>query len=130
MLRPTRDIKECIFPGDDDELTFHLGAFEEGKLVSVAAFFFINNSHFTEPNQYRLRGMATLPEYQRRGLSKSLLQTAFPILMRNQCALLWCHAREVAIPFYQTMQFKSVGDFFMVEGLPETGRHLLMYKQL
>ena len=101
MLRPGLPIESCHFDGDDDEQTFHLGAFVENKLVSVASFFFEKNSTFEDPYQYRLRGMATLPDYQKQGLSRELLKMAFPIVKQNMCSLLWCNAREVATGFYQ-----------------------------
>jgi len=73
--------------------------------------------------QYRLRGMATLPEYQGQGLSSSLLRTAFPVIKQNQCTLLWCNAREKAMGFYTKVGFTPTGDFFTI---PNIGKHILM----
>lgn len=123
MLRPAGTIEDCIFNGDQDELTFHLGAFVEKKLVSVASFYFERHSNFPDEYQYRLRGMATLSEYQGRGLSSALLKTAFPVIKQNQCTLLWCNAREKAMGYYLKVGFKQFGDFF---SLPNIGRHILM----
>ena len=85
MLRPGRDIAECIFQGDDDDQTIHLGAFIDKNLVSVASFYFNNNPRFNENVQYQLRGMATLPEHQNKGFSKELLKFGFPMVKRNFC---------------------------------------------
>jgi GNAT superfamily N-acetyltransferase len=123
MLRPNGTPEDCIFQGDSDELTFHLGAFLDKKLVSVAYFYFESSPAFTDPYQYRLRGMATLPEYQGRGLSQSLLRTAFPVIKQNQCTLLWCNAREKAIGFYEKVGFNSSGELFSI---PNIGKHILM----
>ena len=123
MLRPQGTIQECVFQGDDHELTFHLGAFIDNKLVSVASFYFERNDFFEDQYQFRLRGMATLPDYQRQGLSSMLLRTAFPIIKLNQCTLLWCNAREKAQGFYQKVGFKTYGDFFSI---PNIGKHILM----
>jgi GNAT superfamily N-acetyltransferase len=123
MLRPNGTVDDCIFQGDNDELTFHLGAFVEKKLVSVASFYFEKNDHFPEQHQYRLRGMATLPEYQEQGLSSALLRTAFPVIKQNQCTLLWCNAREKAIGFYTKVGFRPLGDTFSI---PHIGKHILM----
>jgi len=123
MLRPNGTLEDCIFQGDNDELTFHLGAFVEKKLVSVASFYFERNIKFPNPYQYRLRGMATLPEYQGQGLSSALLRTAFPVIKQNQCTLLWCNAREKATGFYAKVGFIQDGDFF---NIPNIGKHILM----
>tara|TARA_R110002072_G_scaffold276051_1_gene437423 strand:- start:164639 stop:165022 length:384 start_codon:yes stop_codon:yes gene_type:complete len=127
MLRPGLPIESCHFDGDDDEQTFHLGAFVENKLVSVASFFFEKNPTFEDPYQYRLRGMATLPDYQKQGLSRELLKMAFPIVKQNMCSLLWCNAREVATGFYQTVGFEKIDNQFEIEGI---GPHFLMYKRV
>ncbi len=123
MLRPNGTLDDCIFQGDNDELTFHLGAFVDKKLVSVASFYFEKNDNFGEPHQYRLRGMATLPEHQGLGLSSALLRTAFPVIKQNQCTLLWCNAREKAMGFYSKVGFAPTGDLFSI---PHIGKHILM----
>lgn len=123
MLRPNGTLEDCVFRGDNDELTFHLGAFVDKKLVSVASFYFERNDLFPDQYQYRLRGMATLPEYQGQGLSSALLRTAFPVIKQNQCTLLWCNAREKAMGYYLKVGFKPSGDFFEI---PQIGKHILM----
>ncbi|MFP5458963.1 MAG: GNAT family N-acetyltransferase [Bacteriovoracia bacterium] len=125
MLRPHGTLADCVFKNDDDDLTFHLGAFIDGKLVSVASFYFENKKSFEaqHPHQYRLRGMATLPEFQGQGLSSALLKTAFPLIKGNQCTLLWCYARESAEGFYKKVGFVPHGELFEV---PVIGPHRLM----
>lgn len=127
MLRPGRSLEECKFPGDEDEQTFHLGAFHENKLVSVASFFFEKHPNFEEPYQYRLRGMATHEDFQRKGYSRELLKVAFPIIKQNFCTLLWCNARLGAVGFYQTVGFEKIGEVFEI---PEIGPHYLMFKKI
>jgi GNAT superfamily N-acetyltransferase len=123
MLRPSGTLDDCVFQGDNDELTFHLGAFVDKKLVSVASFYFEKNEKFSEPYQYRLRGMATIPEHQGQGLSSALLRTAFPVIKQNQCNLLWCNAREKAMGFYEKLGFRPTGEPFSI---PHIGKHILM----
>ncbi len=123
MLRPNGTIEDCIFQGDGDELTFHLGAFVDKKLVSVASFYFEKHPNFQDPYQFRLRGMATLPDFQGLGLSSALLRTAFPVIKQNQCTLLWCNAREKALGFYSKVGFAPSGDIFTI---PQIGKHQLM----
>jgi GNAT superfamily N-acetyltransferase len=123
MLRPNGTVEDCMFQGDNDEMTFHLGAFVDKRLVSVASFYFERNTVFPEDYQYRLRGMATLPEYQGQGHSSALLKTAFPVIKQNQCNLLWCNAREKAMGFYLKVGFKPVGELFTIQNI---GKHMLM----
>ena len=127
ILRPNGREKDCQFEGDNDDQTFHLGAFIDGKLVSIASFFFERHPRFDEPYQFRLRGMATIEEYRKQGLSAALLNRGFPIIKQNLCHLVWCNARKEAIGFYSKNGFETVGEEFEVEGI---GPHILMVKNL
>lgn len=129
VLIPDHDSKKVKFEhDDDDDISFHLGAFEDSKLVSVASFFYDRNTLFKDQHQYQLRGMATLPEFQGRGLSSELLNMAFPIIKQNFCTLLWCNARITAIGYYEKVGFKKYDEnVFEIEGI---GPHVLMYKNI
>jgi GNAT superfamily N-acetyltransferase len=129
VLIPDHDLKKIKFESDDDEdISFHLGAFKDSKLVSVASFYYDRNTTFQDLHQYQLRGMATLPEYQGQGLSSELLNMAFPIIKQNFCTLLWCNARVSAIGYYQKVGFKIHDEkTFEIEGI---GPHVLMYKNI
>jgi len=127
MLRQGHPIESCHFKDDESEQTFHLGAFIEGRLVSVASFYYNKNENFETENQYQLRGMATVESYQRKGLSRELLKVAFPIVKQNFCNLLWCNARVEARPFYENVGFNSTGDIYEIEGV---GPHILMHKEI
>ncbi len=123
VLRPGLPVETCHFEGDGEEQTFHLGAFVEGKLVSIASFYYRKNDNFEEENQFQLRGMATLEEFRKQGLSRELLNFAFPIIKQNFCDRVWCNARTSAKGFYETMDFESLGETFEIEGV---GPHILM----
>ena len=129
VLVPDHDLQKAKFENDDDEdLSFHLGAVKDSQLVSVASFYYERNPKFPDQHQYQLRGMATLPQYQRQGLSNELLKMAFPIIKQNFCTLLWCNARVSAIGFYEKAGFKKVNDeVFEIEGI---GPHVLMCKPI
>jgi GNAT superfamily N-acetyltransferase len=127
LLRPSGTLEDCIFEGDDDEQTFHLGAFIGGKLVSVSSFYFEKHQNIDAKFQYRLRGMATHPDYQKKGFSSSLLKTGFPIVKQNLCSIVWCNARSPVVGFYEKLGFKIIGNRFEI---PEIGPHFLMVKDL
>ena len=129
VLIPDHDPKKVKFESDDDDdISFHLGAFEDSKLVSVASFFYERNPLFKDQHQYQLRGMATLPEFQGRGLSSELLNMAFPIIKQNFCTLLWCNARLTAVGYYEKVGFTKFDEnVFEISGI---GPHILMYKNI
>lgn len=127
MLRDGKTLQDCHFEHDEDEMTFHLGAFVDKKLVSVASFYFERHPKLPEQVQYRLRGMATLPQFQKQGLSSALLKTAFPMTQQNQAQILWCNARASAQGYYEKVGFETSGDYF---DLPDIGKHILMFKRL
>ncbi|MBC7714479.1 MAG: GNAT family N-acetyltransferase [Rhizobacter sp.] len=129
VLIPDHDPKKVKFESDDDDdVSFHLGAFEDSKLVSVASFFYERNTLFKDQHQYQLRGMATLPEFQGRGLSSELLNMAFPIIKQNFCTLLWCNARTTAVGYYEKVGFHKFDE--NVFDIPGIGAHVLMYKNI
>ena len=129
VLVPDHSLQKAKFENDDDEdISFHLGAFVDGQLVSVASFFYERNPLFPDQHQYQLRGMATLPEFQNQGLSSELLNMAFPIIKQNFCTLLWCNARLSAMGFYEKVGFKKTSD--EIFELEEIGSHILMMKPI
>lgn len=129
VLVPTHDLKKAKFDHDDDEdISFHLGAFKDGNLVSVASFYYERNPTFPDQHQYQLRGMATLPEYRNQGLSSELLNMAFPIIKQNFCTLLWCNARVSAVGYYEKVGFKKFNDH--VFEIEDIGPHVLMSKPI
>lgn len=127
ILRPGRPVTDCVFPGDEEDQNFHLGAFVDGKLVSIASFYLENHEKFDAKVQYRLRGMATLEDYRHKGYSASLIQTGLPIIKSNQGSLIWCNARTSAIGFYEKIGFEKVSKEFHIQ---DVGPHVLMKMEL
>ena len=127
MLRPSFSYEECHFAGDDDDQTFHLGVRIDNKFVSIASFYYERHPGLCGEHHYRLRGLSTLPSYQKQGLSYALLETAFPIIRQNMCTLVWCNARVSAIGFYEKLGLGKTGREFSIPGI---GLHFLMYREL
>jgi hypothetical protein len=70
-LRQGLPIESCHFDGDHDNETIHIGCFVDDTLATVVSF--CQNSHekfnsFFKPQQYQLRGMATLEAFRGKGL--------------------------------------------------------------
>ena len=100
---------------DNDPNTFHLGTFLNNKVISIGTFVKENNSKFTEKHQYRLRAMATHKEYRKRGAGKMLFLKGLDILKSKKITLLWCDARLIAIPFYESVNMKSVKGIYHIK---------------
>jgi len=122
VLRPGRPMEEGIFPGDEDETTFHLGLFEENNLISIASFYKENKEGY-EGEGYRLRSMATNPEYQGKGFGKRILDAGIRVLKENNIDYLWCNARTSATGFYRTFGFDVISPEF---DIPHIGPHYEM----
>lgn len=114
------------FNGDFDEDTIHLGAFEGNKLIAVSSYMKASNKNF-KGNQYQLRGMATLTEYQGFGAGKLMLKKAVQILKKDNCQVLWCNARIAAVDFYKKQGFRTYGEKFEISYV---GDHYVMLKEM
>jgi len=127
VLRAGRPIEDCIFEGDDDNSTIHLGLFLNQKLVGVATFLKNNHAHFKELVQYQLRGMAILKKQQKKGFGDLLLKESELILSDKKANRLWFNAREIATNFYKKNGYEIVGNLFEI---PDIGLHCLMTKKI
>jgi GNAT superfamily N-acetyltransferase len=76
---------------------------------------------------WRLRGMATRPEVRGAGHGRALLTAAIQAAREGGAALLWCNARENAVPFYTRAGFVPFGERF---DLPGSGPHRRMALRL
>jgi ribosomal protein S18 acetylase RimI-like enzyme len=127
VLREGRPFEDCVFDGDTDEETFHLGLYFNSELIGVATFMKNKFPLFSEDHQYQLRGMAVLKEFQHQGFGKLLLVEGESILIQKKVDLLWFNAREIAVEFYKSKGFLISGDAFTI---PNIGIHYVMLKKL
>lgn len=127
LLRPLQPIEEMEWYGDNAETTFHLGAGIGDHLVSVASFMAERNDALLGWRQYRIRGMATHPDFQGNGVGRSIVLFGLDHLRGMKVDLAWCNAREKVTGFYAGLGFSTQGEKFMVEGI---GMHQLMYVRL
>jgi GNAT superfamily N-acetyltransferase len=103
------------FPGDRQETTIHMGAFAAGRNVGCATF--LQSSWDGEP-AWQLRGMATAPDFRGIGIGAALLQEAERVLIaRSPIRILWCNARQVAVPFYEKLGWRIETDEFLTPGI-------------
>jgi GNAT superfamily N-acetyltransferase len=127
VLKPFLREEECVNPGDDNPSTFHIGLFKTGRLVCIATFLSEPHPEFSAGNPYRLRGMATDPEFQGQGLGSVLLTFGVEYLRTRRSDLLWFNAREKAFKFYGNLGFIIHGPLFEIKDI---GPHKVMYKRI
>ncbi len=125
VLRQGKPIETCFFLGDDADDTTHFGLFVDNNLIGVASVFKVNNENFDKNNQFQLRGMAVLSEYQGLGFGNVVLEEVCKFVEAEKAEILWFNAREKALKFYQNHGFSVLGNSFEI---PEIGTHFVMFK--
>lgn len=128
VLRPDRPKHESDYPDDYSTGSFHFAAIKNKKILCIASFLKEEppSKYFTPQKKYhsyRLRGMATEPEYQGSGVGSLLMNEALKYLSKSKVELIWCNARSKAVPFYQRLGFKIYSEVFEMEGI---GPHHVM----
>ena len=127
VLRGGLPQETARFREDDEPATIHLGAYEAGRLFSVATFFPSRYDARPDRSAYRLRGMATLPAWRGRGGGGALVHEGLRLAGEAGADLVWCHARLTATGFYEKLGFTAEGEEFECE---HSGRHVVMVREL
>lgn len=127
VLRPHQLMDECKYETDHGAGAFHVGAFYQRELISIASFCIEKNSDFSSEIQYRLRGMATLEEFRKLGAGKSLISFAESLIKGQGFDLLWCKGRTSVQEYYSKLGFEVHGEVF---DYPPIGPHIIMVKHL
>ncbi len=123
VLRPQQTVESCRYPLDDVEGSAHFGYFQDGKLVSIGSVYLETRSGGTE-RSWRLRGMATDPSCQGRGLGSEVLSACLEYVENQKGSELWCNARTTAAQFYFKHGFLNLTP--MPFELPGIGPHYVM----
>lgn len=127
VLRPHQAIEDCKYETDNEEGAFHVGAFNQGMLISVVSFCLEKHPDFPVENQYRLRAMATLEDFRNLGAGRLLVNFAEDVIKQQGIYFLWCKGRTTVQEYYYKLGFKMHGEVF---DYPPIGPHIIMYKEL
>jgi predicted GNAT family N-acyltransferase len=119
-------LEACRFSTDDLPGAFHLGYFDDKRLVSIASFHPQSLKGYAGMG-YQLRGMATLASCRGSSLGKQLLVFAINYLKTLEVDYLWCNARKAALRFYQSIDFEVVSDEFIIDDI---GVHNILYLKM
>ena len=126
-LRKGQDFSTTSYLEDYEVDTFHMACIVDEKIVTCASFYPEKSIKIKSNNAYRLRGMATASNFQRKGYATDLMSESFKELKNRDCDVVWCNARLVAVDFYKYIGFKITGDLFDIAGI---GPHYYMYKEI
>lgn len=128
VLRIGRPLKECAFKFDNHPESLHLGIELNGQIISVISALPFECDNFPGVKAMRLRGVATLTKYQKKGLaSKLVIEVEERLLKLKNIKLIWLNARISAKKFYETLGYKNIGETFNIKGI---GIHQRLYKIL
>jgi ribosomal protein S18 acetylase RimI-like enzyme len=116
VLRPDLPPGGSRYPGDEAPETLHFGAFSDNTLVAVATLCREAMPGTQSTTSWRLRGMATLPEYRGRGLGRQLAQRCIAYAAEQSGTCVWCTSRVATVAFYRSIGFTECSDTFL---LPE-----------
>lgn len=127
ILRPHRPYDEIIYESDSHPKTFHVGAFYQGELISVASFNPEECSNIQSKQQFRLRAMATRTDFRKQGAGKAIVSFAEAKLKADGVEVLWCKGRTTVQGYYESIGFKAFGEVFEY---PTLGPHIILFKHL
>ncbi len=127
VLRPGQAAERLVYPGDNDSSSVHLAWRDtDGRVVSAVSLY-DEPLPGTDAPAWRIRGMATLPEYRSRGLGGELLRRCFAHVRGVRPGTVWCNARTSAAGYYAKHGFEQLGETFEI---PDIGEHVVMVLNL
>ena len=99
---------------------FHIGAFDNDKLVGVLVLTPISNT------EVKMRQVAVEEKLQGKGIGKMLVDFSEKFSREKGFDRIVMHARDSAVPFYEKLGYSKVGDMFTEVTIP----HFELYKSL
>lgn len=126
VLRPHQQFENVKYDTDKLEGTFHYGAYNDKVLVSIVSFNLEQLEGFDGSRHYRLRAMATQPEYRGQGSGREVALKGIEEAFEKGADFVWCKARIAAVGFYEKLGFIRVSDEYDYPGI---GIHVNMVKK-
>lgn len=120
VLRDAVADADVTFPEDELPGAFHLAALDGvGDVVGVSTWAPVPTGRRPGAQAWRLRGMATAPAVQGRGVGAAMLEAAVTRLRAAGVAVVWADGRDTALRFYQRHGWQVEGDGYVTgPGLP------------
>ena len=127
VLRNNSNFKYCKFSGDNKKSSIHIAALKNNRVIGGVSLLKNKSSHLNLKNCFQLRGMCVLKEFQNNGIGNKLLLEAERYCISFKINNLWMNAREKALNFYLSSNYKDLGISYEIEGI---GLHYFLYKKL
>jgi GNAT superfamily N-acetyltransferase len=136
----TRDLRRAVLrpnvapdaplPGDAVPGGVHFGALDDDGTVVGTCFVYPDPCPWlpARTEAWHLRQMATAEGYRGRGVGSAVLDAALAYLATQGAELVWCNARQGAVPFYQRHGFGTHGAVFVPPDHPIP--HVRMWREL
>ena len=103
-----------------DEEDSHFGLFDGDVVLACLTL------TKSENGRMKMRQVAVDDSFQGKGLGRELSAAAEAYAIKQGFKTMFCNARKTAVPFYQKLGYKIVGDEFVEVNIP----HYLMEKNL
>lgn len=104
---------------DEDNAGLHFGAFEAEKLVSIISCFIIKD-------EMQFRKLATLENYQGKGIASKLLEYVLKLAKDKKINKVWCNARVNKTSFYKKFGMTDAQKTFVKAGQEFTIMEVLL----
>jgi len=91
---------------EEDNLGLHFGVFDHEKLVSIVSCFIVDD-------EMQFRKLATLVEFQGKGIASQLLNYILKLAKEKNLNKMWCNARTNKKTFYEKFGMKDTHKTFV-----------------
>lgn len=124
IIRETVFVREQGFKEEFDDIDnscIHFVCYHDDKAIGTCRVLYSK-----EHNGYMVGRVAVIKEYRKMGVGKELMKAAENYLHSINVNKVYVSAQKRAIPFYETIGYAPIGDFYLDEHYP----HILMYKDI
>ena len=104
---------------DEDNAGLHFGVFDQEKLVSIVSCFIVNN-------EMQFRKLATLEDFQGKGIASKLLEYILKLAKEKDLKKVWCNARTNKKSFYEKFKMIDTNKTFTKSGQEFTIMEILL----
>lgn len=125
ILRPHQSLDELA--AEEDPAARWLSAVTDDEVVGTVSVAPEPSPDEEATAPFRLRAMATAPEFRSRGLGRVLLDAALADATAAGADMVWCSARVPVAGFYAAAGFSETSDHYDV---PNIGPHVRMSRPL
>ncbi len=127
VLRNGLDPKMCTFEGDTRINSFHIGAFNNNKILGGVSLIKNNCDENGEVGCFQLRGLCVYNEFQNHGIGTKIIHKIENIITEMNIKYVWMNARESAVKFYLNLGYTNSNKSKIIGNI---GLHYMLYKYL